>query len=277
MSTRRATIRKPVRKAVRGTPPWVVPVAAVAGIALVIATFFLIRWYLTPMTPKRATPDTTQAVVTQLTSLPTAQFEAVGQGSANNLIKPISGTALTGPTGKPLVLYIGAEYCPYCAAQRWALNDALGSFGTFSRLLTTTSSSNDAYPDTPTFTFHGATYTSDYIDFRGVEETDRDQNPLETPSAADQQIYSKYGTGSIPFVNFGGRYVLNGAMYSPDLLGGQSWQPIADELKDPATPQARAVIGSANLITAAICKSANDKPASVCSTPTIQALEKKLA
>lgn len=276
MSTRRSVARKPVRKPVRGTPPWVLPAAVLAGIALVVAAFFLYRWYVTPQAPKTATPDTTQAVVTQITTLPASEFEAIGQGTANNLLKPVSGTPLTGATGKPQVLYIGAEYCPYCAAQRWALIIALGRFGTFSGLKTTTSSSSDVFPDTPTFTFHGATYTSDFVDFRAVEETDRDQNPLETPSSADQAVYSKYGSGSIPFIDFGNRYVLNAATYSPDLLGGQSWQPIADELRDPSTAQAKAIIGSANLLTAAICKMTGDKPASVCSTSAIQALEKKL-
>jgi hypothetical protein len=277
MSARRAApARKPVRKAVRRTPRWVVPVAVLAGIALVVATFLLIRWYVTPIAPKTSTPDTTQAVVAQITGIPTAEFETVGQGSANNLIKPVSGTPLTGATGKPLVLYIGAEYCPYCAAERWPLVVALGRFGTFTGLHTTTSSSSDVFPDTPTFSFHGATYSSVYVDFRAVEETDRDQKPLETPSSADQATYAKYGSGSIPFIDFGNRYVLNAATYSPDLLGGQSWQPIADELRDPSTPQSRAVIGSANLITAAICKTTADKPAAVCSTPSIQSLEKKL-
>lgn len=276
MSARRAPARKPVRKPVKGTPRWVLPAAVLGGVALVVAAFFLYRWYVTPQAPKTPGVDTTQALVTQITSLPASEFDSVGQGTASNYIVSVSGTPLTGPTGKPLVLYIGAEYCPFCAAERWALIVALGRFGTFSGLHTTTSSSNDAFPDTPTFTFHGATYTSQYVDFRAVEETDRDQNPLETPSAADQAVYTKYGSGSIPFVDFGNRYVLNKATYQPDLLGGQSWQAIADELRDPNSPQAKAVVGSANLITAAICKATADQPASVCSTAAMQALEKKL-
>ena len=36
--------------------------------------------------------------------------------------------------GKPLVLYVGAEYCPYCAAERCAMVQALSRFGTFSNL-----------------------------------------------------------------------------------------------------------------------------------------------
>lgn len=276
MSTRRAVPRKRVRKPVSRTPAWVLPAAVLAGIAVIVAAFFVIRWYVTPIPPKPLAPDTTAAVVAEITQLPASEFETVGQGTANNTIKPVSGTPLTGSTGKPEVLYVGAEFCPYCAAQRWALIVALGRFGTFSGLTTTSSSSSDVYPNTPTFTFRNATYTSQYIDFRAVEASDRDQKPLQSPTSAEQQLVSKYGTGSIPFVDFGNRYVLNSATYLPDPLTGQSWKAIADELRDSNTPQAKAIVGSANLVTAAICKMTTEQPAQVCSSAMIQGLEKKL-
>jgi thiol-disulfide isomerase/thioredoxin len=267
----------PVRKPVSRTPVWVMPAAVVAGLALVIATFLVIRWYLTPPAPTPLPADTTAAVVSQITSIPASNFEQIGQGGANNLIQPVSGTPLTGATGKPEVLYIGAEYCPYCAAERWAIIVALSRFGTWSGLKTTSSSSTDVYANTPTFTFHGATYTSQYIDFRGVETSDRNQKALETPTSAEQQIMGKYNPqGSIPFVIFANRYSFNGATYSPDLLGGKDWQQVADAISDPSTTQARAIIGSANLITAAICRTTSDQPAEVCSSQMIQGLEKKL-
>jgi uncharacterized protein DUF929 len=278
MSARKTVpARRPMRKPVSRTPVWVAPAAVVVAIALVVAAFFVVRWYTTPVPPKAPSQDTTALVVSQITGLPASEFNAVGQGTANNLIKPVKGTALTGATGKPEVLYIGAEFCPYCAAERWALIVALGRFGTFSGLQTTTSSSSDIYPNTPTFTFHGATYASDYIDFRAVETSDRNQQPLQTPSASEQQLWSKYNpAGTIPFVDFGNRYTLSDATYSPDLLGGASWQAIASELQDQNSTQAKAIVGSANLITAAICKTTSDGPASVCSSPAIQDLEKKL-
>jgi len=34
--------------------------------------------------------------------------------------------------GKPEVLYVSTQYCPYCAAENWALLVALGRFGVFS-------------------------------------------------------------------------------------------------------------------------------------------------
>ena len=217
------------------------------------------------------------AIVSTITSLPASEFDAVGQGTANNLIKPISGTALTGSTGKPEVFYYGAEFCPYCAAQRWPLIIALSRFGTFSGLQTTTSSSTDVFPDTVTFTFRSASYTSQYVDFRAVETTDRDQKPLQSPTAAEQQLVSSYdAAGTIPFIDFANRYMATGAMYSPDTVGGMSWLAVADAVKQADSTQAKAIIGSANLITAAVCKVTGDKPAEVCSSATIQSLEKNL-
>src|SRR5258706_4760621 len=122
------------------------------------------------------------------------------------------GTLLPGPKALPEVFYMGAEYCPYCAAERWPMIIALSRFGTFSNLKTTSSSSSDVYPNTPTFTFHGATYTSQYVDFVSVETTDRNQNTLETPTAAQQALVNQYDTGgSIPLVDFCNPYSFYGA------------------------------------------------------------------
>ena len=277
MSRQPARRARPLRKPVSRTPAWVTPLAVVAGIALLVGAFLLIRWYTSPVPPPPLNVDATQRVLAAITSIPASELDAVGKGSANNLIKPVSGSALTGANGDPQVFYLGAEYCPYCAAERWPMIIALSRFGTFSGLKTTTSSSSDVYPNTPTFTFHGATYTSQYIDFVSVETTDRDRNPLESPTAAQQALVNQYDTsGSIPFVDFGNRYAFSGAMYLPDVLSGMSWQAVADTLLQPDSNQAKAILGSANLITAAVCRLTSDQPTSVCSSATIQALEKSL-
>lgn len=268
---------RPMRKPVNRTPSWVAPVAVVAGIALLVVAFLIIRWYTTPLPPAPLAVDATQQVVSTITTLPASKFDAVGTGSVHNTFKTVSGSVLTGPNGRPEVLYLGAEFCPYCAAERWPIIIALSRFGTFSGLKTTTSSSTDVYPNTPTFTFHGATYTSQYIDFVAVETSDRDGKPLESPTPAQQAIVSQYNpSGSIPFVDFGNRFVTSGATYQPDVLSGMSWQAVADALKQQDSPQAKAILGSANLITAAVCKLAGDQPASVCSSSSIQAIEKTL-
>jgi hypothetical protein len=273
-NTKRA---RPLRKPVSRTPTWLPPVATVGGIALLIGAFLAIRWAMTPLPPHPISASATDIVVASITSLPATELEQIGAGSANNLIKKVSGTPLTGHDGKPEVFYLGAEYCPYCAAERWPMIIALSRFGTFSGLQTTTSSSTDIYPNTPTFTFRSATFTSQYIDFQSVETTDRDQNALQSPTADQQALVTKYDTtGSIPFVDFGNRYAFAGAMYVPDILGGMTWQPVADSLRQPDSAQAKAILGAANLITAGVCQLTGQQPASVCSGTSIQAIETKL-
>jgi thiol-disulfide isomerase/thioredoxin len=173
------------------------------------------------------------------------------------------------------MLYMGAEYCPYCAAERWAMIVALSHFGTFSGLQGMESSSTDLYANTPTFTFINAKYASKYLTFTTVELQDRDESTLQTPTAAQEALLKKYDAppyvsssdaGAIPFVNMGNRYLIVGASYDPGVLSGLTWQEIAVDLHNPSTKVAKAVNGTANFMTAALCKLTDDKPASVCTT-----------
>jgi Domain of unknown function (DUF929). len=91
---------------------------------------------------------------TTLTTLPAAEFSSVGAGSVSSgaLAHITKTSVLKGPTGKPEVLYVGADYCPYCAAQRYIVLAALSRFGTFSNVAPLISSESSI----PTFTFHGS-------------------------------------------------------------------------------------------------------------------------
>ena len=117
--------------------------------------------------------------------------------AAKRVLANKSDAPLTGPNGKPLIFYFGAEFCPYCAAERWPLIVALSRFGTFTGLSTTTSSSSDAYPNTPTFTFRAASYTSDYVSFQAVEASDPEwfcigvqwHPEADSASALDTQLF----------------------------------------------------------------------------------------
>ncbi|MBL7487524.1 DUF929 family protein [Frankia sp. AgB1.9] len=225
------------------------------------------------------------AVVHAVTGVPAATLTTVGAGKVQTLPKPISAPALTAD-GKPRVLYIGAEYCPYCAAERWPMVVALSRFGTWAHLGATSSSSSDVYPSTATLSFHGATYTSDLLSFAGIEQTTNVRSgsgytPLDTVSAADQQLLATYdvppyvgsdSAGAIPFVDIGGRYVISGASYSPQLLAGKTHGQIAAALTDPASPVAQAIDGTANAITATLCDLTSQKPAAVCASPAISTL-----
>jgi len=230
------------------------------------------------------------SVVGQLTSVPASTLDQVGAGTTAANPTTITGAALTSG-GKPEVLYIGAEYCPYCAAERWAAIVALSRFGTFSGLAPIRSAAKDGggnaepYPLTPTWTFAKATYTSTYLTFTPVEgytnipdKATGFYTVLQTPTAAQQALLDKYDAayqGAIPFIDYGNRYLSVGASYNPAVLSGLTWAQIADDLHNPASSVARSVLGTANFATAAICSLTGNQPASAC-TSTVRALQTKI-
>ena len=238
------------------------------------------------------------SLINTTTNVPASTLNAVGSGSGQVTAGPksITGTALT-ENGKPEVLYIGAEYCPYCAAERWALIVALSRFGTFSGLATIHSAKADGagnaepFPDTPSWTFVHATFSSQYLTFTPVEtntnipdKSNGFYTTLETPTTAEQAVLTKYdvpplvpsgSNGAIPFVDFGNKYALAGVSYSNTVLSGLTWSQIAADLSNPNSTVAKAIDGTANYITAAICGITGNAPASVC-TSNIQSMESQI-
>jgi hypothetical protein len=268
---------------------------ATALVIVIVVVFVVIKVNSKPAATTSSANGPTGAalssVIHDTVSVPATTLEKIGAGSVTNPPAKISGTPLTSG-GKPEMLYIGAEYCPYCAFERWGMIVALSRFGSFSGLSTVHSSSSDQYPNTPTWTFYKSTYTSKYLVFTPVEETTNvpDGNgsytPLQTPTAAQQALLAKYDAppyvpaankDAIPFVYFGGHYLITGASVATGsaLLDGKSWATIASSLKSPSDPVAQAVGGTANYITAAICGMTGNQPATVC-TPTITALQAKM-
>ena len=200
----------------------------------------------------------------------------VGNGGVKVLPTPIDAPALTSD-GKPMVLYIGAEYCPFCAAERWAMVQALSRFGSFSGLSFTHSSGHDVYPNTATLTFHGSSYQSSVVSFAGVETQTVDGQPLDTLTSDQRALQTAYNPkGSIPWINFGGKYVLSGASYSPQVLAGKTAVAIGGALAEPSGAIAKGVLGTANMMTATICILTGDQPASACSNPAVQTIESQI-
>ncbi|MEU4602224.1 DUF929 family protein [Kribbella sp. NPDC023972] len=265
-----------------------IALGAVAIVVVVVGGLIVVRLTgggkQTTATPS-GTADT--AIVSALAAVPATTFDQVGSDGVQGGPAAITAPALTA-NGKPKVLYIGAEYCPFCAAERWPVAVALSRFGSFSNLGTTHSASDDVYPNTPTLSFHGATYTSQYLAFTGVETTTNQKvngqyAPLDTPTAADQQTFDTYNQppyvqsgGSIPFIDLGGKFVSSGATYSPAILAGRTQADIANALKDPSSPISRAVDASANGYTAALCQVTGNQPGNVCTSPAVTAAAGKL-
>ena len=309
-SDRRARIAQQRAEARRAEQRKRIYLAGGSVLVVVIVAIALVLVNLNKSSPAPASNGPTGAalssLVKQVTTIPSSVTDKVdGGGVSKSLLVPAetstevsnassqlgsyfgtvnSSTALTSG-GKPEVLYMGAEYCPYCAAQRWALVSALSRFGTFTGLTTTHSSSTDADPNTPTFTFYGSTYTSKYINFTSVEETTNTPNgsggytTLQTPTSAEAAVGQAYDPeGAIPFIDFGNKYVQVGNLspLSPTLLAGKSWAQVGAAMANPTSSLGEAEIGNANYATAAICKMTNNLPATAC-TPTIKALEANFA
>jgi thiol-disulfide isomerase/thioredoxin len=221
------------------------------------------------------------SVTQQITSVPASTLDSVGAGSAlpyaSSVLASGSGAALTSQ-GKPEMLYIGAEFCPYCAAMRWSMAVALSRFGTLSTPLHGIhSAANDTDPNTPTLTFYKTTYSSPYLTFVPVENEKVDHSPLQATTAQQNQIWAKYepdqSKRGYPFIAFSNKYVLKGPLFDPKVLAGDSWSQVAAALHDPSSPIAKGALGAANFITAAMCKMTNDKPGSVCTSKAVTSVQ----
>lgn len=279
---------------------------AILAVAIIVVAIVLVKVNSSP--PAAASGPTGSALATvtkQVEDVPTSVTDKVGDGGVTkSLFVPLStsadvtsaasngdyfgtvnGTALTSG-GKPELLFMGGEYCPYCAAERWAMINALSRFGTFKGLTTTHSSSTDTDPNTPTFTFYKSSYTSKYLTFTSVEEYTNVSNgsggytTLQTPTSAQQTIGQTYDpNGAIPFLDFGNKYVEVGnlAPLDPSMLSGKSWSQVAAAMNSPSgSSLGTAEIANANYITAAICTMTNNQPTTAC-TPTIKKLQADFA
>lgn len=262
--------------------------AGVAVGVIVLIAAVLIGVKLSTGGSKSGGPPATIAsseVIAHVTGVPAATLDAVGKGKVNSLPKPVAGEAVLTDGGKPLIVYMGAEYCPYCAAERWAMVVALSRFGTFSNLGQTHSSSQDVFPNTPTLSFHGASYTSQYLSFQGVETQSNEISgghyaTLDTPTPQQQELMKKFdappyvaaaSAGSIPFIDFANQAITSGSSYSPQLFADKTPEQVAAALSDPNSDIAKAVDGTANAFTAQLCKLTGGQPAAVCSSAAVAA------
>jgi len=255
-------------------------------------------------TPAGATPYGTRpapaSVVNAISSVPPSSFTAAGSqvgqsGPFLAAISALNGQPRLTKDGKPLIVYVGSEWCPYCAATRWPLAVALERFGSFTGLHMTGSSLTDIDAATPSLSFYGATYTSKYIAFSGTEQcTDIPSTstsnavlgcngylPLQTPSTAVAKLFSKYDfppyvsatpptPGGIPFLDFANRFHEDGAFMDPAILSGYTHQQVADSLSNPVVAPGQTILVSANYYSAMICQLTNDQPGSVCQMPVVK-------
>ena len=248
-------------------------ITPVVVVILVIGIFVGVK--LSGSGASNKTGAASTGVTGQVTGVPLSVFNSVGAGSAGGPTAKLPGPPLTS-NGLPRILYVGAEWCPYCATERWPLAVALSRFGTLTNLGETASSPTDVYPNTATVSFHGSHYQSTVLSFSGVELENGQHQPLDSLDSADNKLFTTIGQDSYPFIDVGGAYQF-GVQFPPSILAGKTQAQIAQALHDPSSEIAKAADGAANVLTAAICTLTKNSPSTVCNSPGVTAAAPVLA
>jgi hypothetical protein len=189
----------------------------------------------------------------------------------------LAGPALT-EDGRPEVLYVSTQFCPYCATENWALLIALGRFGTFTGVNEIRSAIYPPIPPIDTWTFYRSSYTSNYLAFVPVETY---SNVLVSPTAsplkatsyrvlqkltpAERAVFDKIDKRRLtPLTDLGGKTELLGSPVFPYPLEHLTWSQLVTALRAHRGAAAEQIIGAADYITAELCILTGNKPASAC-------------
>jgi hypothetical protein len=238
---------------------------AITAVLAVVVTLAAVKLTASPTRPVASESQASSVVVRQITSVPAAVLTRASPGQE---ITPLQAVRTSGPPmtigGKPAIVFISEESCPFCAAERWSLAVALSHFGTWSHLGSTTSSATDVYSGTATLSFRTALYRSTELTLRTTELADNAGRPLQAQTPLDSRLIGAFDvppyvnsagqSGAVPFLDIANRYILAGAQYNPQVLAGLSAAQVASQLSNPSSPVAQAIDGSARVIVTAIDK-----------------------
>ena len=250
----------------------------IIGVAVLLIAIFAVSAYYLSLPSSLDAYDNKPVVSSTMVGLSAASAPPYGaEGAAlDGLVRNTTGSLTS--IGKPVVLYVGEEGCPYCAEMRWSLVLALMRFGNFTNLAYMTSSLDGT--DYPTFTFHGSTYQSNYLVFAPYELADRAGNTLQTLPANYQSIFNSLSIGGgVPFADFGGKYYTPGALlptgYTTNnltpLFGSKNWTQVIASINS-GDSLGSLVKAGANVLTATFCKLTGGLPSNVCQQSPINQL-----
>ena len=234
-------------------------------------------------------PTTSSGVLSALSTVPASAFDTIGVSAPTTpLAAPtvLAGQPPLTSNGKPEVLFVGAEFCPFCASERWPLVVALSRFGKFTTLHNVQSAPLSVFAEIQSFTFTDSAYTSRYVTFTGVElysdavAADGVFARIATLTPAQSALVTRYGatgeTGAYPFVDIGNHMVATTSGFSPAILVGQSQTAIVGALTQSDQPTGRAVVAAANELTAGICLATGQQPGAVCAGKGVRAADAAL-
>ncbi len=159
--------------------------------------------------------------------------------------------------GKLFVFFMGAEFCPYCAAERWAIVRSLQKFGQWDGLKQTISAARDEpFLNLPTYDITKATNTSPHIDLVAREIKDREFNPLQKLLKTEEKLLRKFNPKKeIPFLLIGGRFSQIGSGFTPKIFIGHTFRQTETELKKVESEIRKTIDDEGNIISALLCVS----------------------
>src|ERR1700722_14947119 len=242
---------------------FVVAAGAIMGVLAIVVALVAVKLTADPAHRTASESIAPATIVRQVTTGPSVTLAQVSPGQAVTTLEKVKSPApLLTMNGKPAVVFVSEESCPFCAAERWALTVALSHFCTWTQLGTTKSSATAIYPNTPPLSFRAPRYRSTDLTLSTTELSDNVGHPLQPQTALDSRLITSYDvppyvnsvdqSGAVPFLDIGNQYVLAGAQYDPQVLAGLSAAQIASQLATPSSPVAQAVDGAAKVIVAAI-------------------------
>jgi hypothetical protein len=264
-----------------------------ASVAVIVAVVALVVT-LVP-SPMPGPPSVALASFIQKgVSVPDSVLQSVGLPSTVNR-PPSRLSGYQPPLGdghKVAVVYVGAEYCPYCALERWALIVALSRFGSFNHLgQIVTSSTTDVDPGLKSWSFLGSAFVGHSVSFHPAEiyssipthqanaygyEPLQHLTPLQK-AAFDTYDNQAHDGGALPFIDIGNRYILVGASADPGVLQGLSLDQIAADLSQRSSPVAQAVDSAANYLIAALCAVTDSPRPAICSASFVGPAQARMA
>jgi len=105
-------------------------VGAVAAVVAIVVALIAVKLTSGPTHGTASESLASAALVRQITTVPTATLAQVSPGQATTQLEKVErpGPVLT-INGKPTIVFVSEESCPFCAAERWALTVALSRFG----------------------------------------------------------------------------------------------------------------------------------------------------
>ena len=216
----------------------------------------------------------------------------------------IKGASAVFSSTKLTLNFIGIETCQFCAAERFAIFEALSNFGSWSyygsplNMSTMPVDNYSSNPEPDALFYHAEegdwtlnflnphlVYTSNYVNFTSVEVSNNAGEPLQSVNSYENDYLSRYDPGgAVPFTIIGGNFfevgagesLINSATGRPILFNssGVGFSPsyILNQFNTPGSVINKGITKEADYISALICKDISNASA-VCSNPAISSLE----